>query len=740
MKKISISLPKNKSTKNTEANDSTSREHPQRKNSITKSKLNNYINQTTLDQSNIKDSLHMSNLPHINSKKVPEHVFFTPTSHKISKQTISENKSPLPLKLKLKNNIEKIYKLKVPNSMDKNYKNFSENWKKQSMNRLKINTETDKFYKNNTEKEDIINNLKAFNKTGVIKKTIDYDYSLLIKKLDNWDKDHCIKNNNDFLSLYDTLSNYYKRNNLYEEENNLKYVDNMIKQKINYNKYKENKDYGVFQNKPKNKISRSLIKNNDVSADMNEQNKGAFLNSLIKSNLNKDNPKNKIDLYNKMMKERLNYENQLHNELVFVNNIIYNKKDIKKEKNKELNSLFVEQDKLRHKYEQKKAKCMKEFYLKLEQINLEYNNMVYEKLNESKNIQENKNTSEPLKKFEKKKTKHLLSTEMKELEFKHQNRISGINNEMKVEVDKIKQEFHKHYEEMTKKKDKLEYEMKIINDELNYYKNINEELQKEHQIYYLDILKKGNDCRKDGLVWVVKNLLELRINLEYHHFPKYLSHEQINYLKKLAMLILEESELKIILKILKRKQKDTRLTQNIEYMNLFETMTNEQYSKFNAEKNMRNNIEKKEIKRYEEELLLIKKEIDKKFCKVYKDNEEALKLYLGKSLEEEKLQNLIFYIKKALYNNNNNNFLNANKASIIDAFIGKTKNKDMFELIINITKRLYEIEQKKDSMIKKEKENFLESYKTNGNNSQSLNYIYNKEMIKRCLFGNKIEL
>ena len=43
-------------------------------------------------------------------------------------------------------------------------------------------------------------------------------------------------------------------------------------------------------------------------------------------------------------------------------------------------------------------------------------------------------------------------------------------------------------------------------------------------------------------------------------------------------------------------------------------------------------------------------------------------------------------------------------------------------------------------MIKKEKENFLESYKTNGNNSQSINYIYNKEMIKRCLFGNKIEL
>jgi hypothetical protein len=739
MKKISISLPKNKRTKIIEVNDSISREYHQRKNSISQSKINNYISLATHDQININDSLRKRNLPHLKSKVMADHIFSTPTSHKITKQTISEYKSSLPLKLKLKKNKEKIYKIKVPNSMDKNYLNFSENWKKQSMNRLRMNTEADKFFKNNIDKEDSINNLKSFNKTGIIKKTIDYDYSLLIKKLDNWDKDHCIKNNNDFLSLYDTLINYYKRNNLYEEENNLKFVDNMIKQKINYNKYKENKDYGVFKNKPKNKISKNMAKNNEVS-DIDDQNKGTFLNSLIKNNLNKDTPKNKIDLYNKMMKERLNYENQLHNELVFVNNIIYNKKDIKKEKNIKLNSIFVEQDKLRHKYEQKKAKCMKEFYLKLEQINLEYNNLVYEKINESKNIQENKNTPEPLKKFDRKKTKQILNTEMKGLEFKHQNTISAINNEMKTEVDKIKKEFHTLYEEMRKKKDKLEYEMKIINDELNYYKNINEELQKEHQKYYLDILEKGNDCRKEGLVWVVKNLLELQINLEYHHFPKYLSHEQINYLKKLAMLNLEENELKIILKILKKKQKDTRLTQNIEYMNLFETMTNEQYSQFEAEKNRRNNIEKKEIKRYEEELLLIKKEIDKKFFKVYKDNEEALKLYLGKSLEEEKLQNLIFYIKKALYNSSNNNFLNANKASIIDAFIGKTKNKEMFELIINITNRLYEIEQKKESMIKKEKENFLESYKTNGNNSQSLNYVYNREMIKRCLFGNKIEL
>ena len=175
-------------------------------------------------------------------------------------------------------------------------------------------------------------------------------------------------------------------------------------------------------------------------------------------------------------------------------------------------------------------------------------------------------------------------------------------------------------------------------------------------------------------------------------------------------------------------------------MNLFETLTNERYDKYKNEKINREKIENKKKKRYEEELLLIKKEIDKKFSKVYKNNEEALKIFFGKSLEEEKLQNIIYYIKKALYNDENI-FQYESKTSIIDAFIGKTKNKDLFELIIKITKRLYEIEQNMKNMIKKEKENYLEYYNSmKGNRSQSINYVYHKEMIKRCLFGNKIEL
>ena len=733
MHEANISLPKNKFTKFKELNNLMVGDL-HRKNSISQNKSSPYINQSNLVQRNRKDSSYLRNLPQLNNKSIYNPEFTSPNIHENSITNPEAYKTPVPLKFKLSNKKEKLFKIKLPKSTDKRLSNVRKNLTKNNIIKPKMSTEINNYIDDN--KKNFVYNLKSV-KTEKNQNTIDYDYSAIMKRLDNWDKDHCIKNNNDFFSLYNTLSAYYKKNNLSEEENNLNFADSIVKQKINYNKYKENKTIEDFENKPK--INKDKNNSNEES-NMNDQNKGAFLNSLIRNNLYKDTPKNKIDLYNKMMKERLEYENQLHNELIFVNNIIFNRKFVKKEKNKEMNKIFIQLDKLRHEFEQKRNKCLKKFYSILEQANLEYDNLVYEKLNEAKKAQENKNLNEHLSKLERIKSKKILANELKDLEFMHQNKISSIDSEKKKEIDEIKKEYNVQFEEIDKRKKLLETEMKIISNELDYYKNINEELQKEYRIYYLDILKKGNDCRKDGLVWVVKNLLELQINLEYHHFPKYLSHEQINYLKSLASLILEENELKIILKVLKKKQKDNRDNENIEYMNLFETLTNERYDKYKNEKINREKIEIKEKKRYEEELLLIKKEIDKKFSKVYKNNEEALKIFFGKSLEEEKLQNIIYYIKKALYNDENI-FQYENKTSIIDAFIGKTKNKDLFELIIKITKRLYEIEQNMKNMIKKEKENYLEYYNSmKGNRSQSINYVYHKEMIKRCLFGNKIEL
>ena len=692
---------------------------PSKKNIIPQTKSNKHINLILSNETSKKDFLHRSNLPKLNGINSSEPVITSPNLRQNSKKNL------LSTYLSLSTKKDNIIKLKLSESVNHPY------FRQKSEKANKNNNLNENNKHNLLDDIKIINNL-AKNEM-IYPNSLEYDYSLMIKKLDNWDKDHCYKNKMDLFSLHKTLNTYYKNNNLVEEKNNLDTMDKLLQEKVNYYRYKENKIYGILGKKQKkNSIN---IKKEEESDDINEKNKRNIFNSQVITNLNKSYAKNKIDFNNKLMKERLSYEHQLHKELIFVNNIIFNKKYIKIEKIKEMNAYFEELDQINIEYNIKKEKFMKEYYFLVSAISQEHNTMINEKLNEVKILQEKNHGIESPKK---KKAKKEITNEIKDLEFQKKNKMTTINNQMKEGMNNINNQYNVKFKELYKRKEKLENELNIINAELNYYKNINEELLREHQLYYLDILKKGKDCRKEGLVWVVRNLLELKINLEYHHFPKYLTHEHIDYLKNLAYLILEEVELKIILKILKKKQKDDRENAKIEYMNLFDTLTNE-VSKNKHERNYKISI-KKALKSYDEETLKVKDRIDKKFIKVYKNNEEALKIYLAKSLEDEKLQNFIYYIKKALYGHNNTNFVKENKSSIIEAFMGKTKNKDLFGLILNITKRLHEIDTNKKNLINKEKEYFLERVKNSEeNNTESLDYLYNKELIKNCLFGNKID-
>ena len=698
----SFSVQKNNNTISIDKNNSLFEENSRNK---------SFLNENDKKESFIKNYLPKLSRKTFNNTKEP--LFTSPNIPKTSKKNLFSSY------LSLTNKTENNTKVKFADSVLKNKNFFRANLKKKT---------TRKMYSSDNKHFHILDDIKIlnnYNKKELMQNSIDYDYSLIIKKLDNWDKDHCVKNKMDLFSLHETLDNYYKKKKLFEEKSNLDAIDNMLREKVNYYRYKENKTYGIFGTKSK---KNNIKIKKEESGEITENNKRNIFNSFIINNLNKDYSKNKIDFYNKMMKERLNYEQQLHNELIFVNNILYNKKYIKKDKIKEMDSFFEKLDKLKSEYEKKKENYMKQYYFKYAMVSQEHDMIISEKMNEVKNFKT------PDRKFERKKTRKEINSEIKDLDFKRRNAISTINNEMKEGMDKIKNEYKLKFESLYIEKNELEKEIDIITAELNYYKIINEELLREHELYYLDILKKGKDCRRDGLVWVVKNLFELKINLEYHQFPKYLTHEQIDFLKDLAFLILEEDELRIILKILKRKQRENRENAKIEYMNFFDTITREA---INKSKNKRNVI-KKEMRTYEENTQIIKDKIDKKFLKVYKNNEEALKIYLTKSLEDEKFQKMIYYIKKALYSNNN--FVKENKISIIEAFMGKTKNKELFGLILNITKRLHEIEQSKKALINKEKEYFIERIKNNnGNNAQTLDYIRNKELIKNCLFGSKID-
>ena len=119
-----------------------------------------------------------------------------------------------------------------------------------------------------------------------------------------------------------------------------------------------------------------------------------------------------------------------------------------------------------------------------------------------------------------------------------------------------------------------------------------------------------------------------------------------------------------------------------------------------------------------------------------------MKNYLEKNEEELKLRNALSQIKKGLYNSDN--FIKDNQTSILDAFMCNTKNKDFFSFILKIKNRLNQLDEIIDNLIKNEKDFYIEQIKKI-NNSNSTNFDntfnnnYNKDIIKRSLFGEKCD-
>ena len=257
----------------------------------------------------------------------------------------------------------------------------------------------------------------------------------------------------------------------------------------------------------------------------------------------------------------------------------------------------------------------------------------------------------------------------------------------------------------------------------------------------MNILRKGTDYRKEGLVWVVKNLLELQIHLEYQHFPKFLTHEHIDYLIKLAHLLLEQNELIIIIKVLKKRQTTIYMDENIQTYNMLDKFMEKHLKDKNINHNnfLIGNLHHNIDMNYGKKMANIINEIDKKFYKVYQNNKEILKNYLEKNEEEVKLRNAMEHIKKGLYNSDN--FVKDNQISILDAFMCNTKNKDFFSFILKIKNRLNQISKIIDNLIKNEKDFYLEQIKkiNNASTNNFDNNYYNKDIIKKSLFGEKCD-
>ena len=628
----------------------------------------------------------------------------------------------------------------------------------------------------------------------------DNEYSNLIKKLDRWDEDNCLVKSNDKITLYNNLNNFYKKKSMFQELKNLNTMESLLKSKTNYDKLlKDRLDY----------------KNNKINSDILVPKNGKDHKNLFNHNYkrNERNRKAEINKFQfetddlRLLSEKIKYETQLHNDLIFVNSILYNKKLLKTENLKRLEELYKARAELKNAYDKNYNYNMKDYwsrydeyehrYKKLENLitsqskkDLENEENDKENLNEKDKEEEidnnqikdeeEKNNKETLEKMDnstdennirnknrkfhytspspRKKSNRKVATNtdvgikrthnrklsssqtkfMKEMNFIKATKINTINFEMKKKMERLRLDYQKKIKEIDEIQVNLEEEIKINKNEISYYKQVNEELIKEYRNYYLKILKKGNDHRKEGLVWVVKNLLELQINLEYQHFPKYLTHEQIDYLIELAHLLLEQSELIIIIKVLRKKQTTTYIDENIQAYNMLDKYMEEHIK----EKNITGNNKRKSLMGdkniYEKNMYAIIDEIDKKFDKVYKNNKEIVKHYLEKNEEDAKLRNALEHIKKGLYNSDK--FIKENQASILDAFIGNSKNKDFFSFILNIRNRLNQLEVIITNLIKKEKDYYIEQIQKYNSATKNFDINFYKEVIKKSLFGEKFEL
>ena len=664
------------------------------------------------------------------------------------------------------------YNIEQKTNIKNRKKNFSSinNLKKNIINIIK--NERNSIIKTISNKND--NNQNQFFEKGL--KNIDdtkYKYSTIIKNLDIWDKDHCKENrDNANKNLFKFLRDYYEKNKLTQEKDDLIYASNVRNQRYEKKNFEEN------EGKNRNKIFMDLI-------NRRKRESGTILkNNLYKTQLkfselfdikyqkafdeNLDIDPDTFNLlledeiknffYNQIIKDRIKYEKQLHNDLLRINNIIYKTKNLKHKKTLKLKQYEKELSNLKKEYNEKYSKNRKAFWYTYDNYehyykalkkngNINYLNILKKEADDfmedenkinikDESLMERAIYKSPNPKKRKtsivdKNTLTIYRQKFKNVDDEKKFRLLQMNNEMNAKLKELKKFYEDKVKEIIEKQKILENEIKIHRLEINYYKGINDELIREHKVYYMNKLKKGYDCRKEGLMWVVYNLLELQVPLEYHHFPKYLTHEQIDYLKKYAKTQLKQDALKIIINALKKKQSTQKMNDVLKCMDVIDNILYID-SKDILESNHEDEIKNKDY-------MNTKAEIEKKFLKIYHDNVDVMKNYLFKNVESNELNKIVHEFKKELYFGCNSD-INKSKRDILNVFMGDKNNKDFFNLLVEIKANFQKLEDEKERLYEKEKQNYLKLVESNINSKASIENVIKNEMIKRCLFGTRLDI
>ena len=543
-----------------------------------------------------------------------------------------------------------------------------------------------------------------------------------VLKLNTWDKDNLSQFYGNPNTIYANLLTYYKlrkeKKKITELENlkriidnNDNFVDNLLKNSSNTNN-KIIQDYIDKKNLEQGSILHNIITKtqhrfkNDILFGKDKKISLNFGINLDTINALKSEKDIGSTYYTKIIREKDKQEIAKRQELIDLSIKIFNKKQEKEIREKNLGKNFEEINSIIKKYNLEMFKisdaieAKRELYDKIRgtEIDEKDDNARMIKLDQLSAIQANKSSEE--------------------------KKLAGIKKELSIEIKK-----------MEKIKTKLNDELSICKNELLFLKIAQITLIKEQRKYYLDLLRQGYDIRNEGLVWIVRRLLEIQTKLEYHHFPKYLYNDQINYIIELANLNLEEAQLKIVLNVLEKKQQKLQTQIHETVMNRILILSNQRHRRQSGVAIETLEKAKKLMNEYKKE-----KNISNNINEIYKKYESAFKYNTEKQIEDNKEERMLMELKMVLLERGGGNCTEGyDELSKVIEFMNKDQDKkDYFEFILRLKLRMRFLAQKKEMIRKKEMAEFKERMDNDNNRFKSAEVSLKYDLVWGALFGSRI--
>ena len=540
-----------------------------------------------------------------------------------------------------------------------------------------------------------------------------HQQKLDVIKLNTWDEENLESFYGNTNIIYNYLVSYFIKQNNKKKLDELEYFKRIIDSNGNFvdNLLKNNPNNKIIQNfRDQKNLEQGTILHNIISKTHNRfRNDLMVKDKKISINFGLDNDafaamKKEKDMgtvyYGKVIKEKEKQEAAKREELMNLSIKILNKKREKELKENNIGKNYEETNNV-----------IKKFNSKILKIN--------EEIHENKEI------------F--KRIQNIEVPEGEDMNKKNQlSRIQLNRDKLEMQLLRTKYELNLELKNLDKKKHNLIEELEIIKNELLFMKIAHVYLTKEQRNYYLDLLNKGYDIRNEGLVWIVKRLLEIQTKLEYHHFPKYLDKDQADYIIELANINLEEAQLKIVIDVLQKKQNNRHNKFNKEMIQKIIVLSNKRKSQMVKENTAKYKTPKKEEKfKFEDKITTTIHDIYKKY-------ESAFKINNLKKFDDMREKQIIEELKISLLEGGRNGpHENLDELEGLLEFLNNNgENKDYFEFILKLKLRMRLLSKKKEAL--KQKQVFL--FRESLDNDNRFNYAESSlkyDLVWGALFGNR---